>query len=169
MLLGWQDVVESTFEVTGKDRDALLLFNFLDELTYRARSNLGGQAFEPIQKDMIIITRLVRAGEDWMISGHPVSFPASVRDHLLVTVAEHGMRRRPAPCAEPPRRTACRPRSGQGQHGLRQAAQPQTRLLLGHRRRTAAAQAQTRLLRRDVAAPDRPALPSPLRCTPAVR
>src|SRR5713101_3129213 len=41
MLLGWRDVVESFFEVTGKDRDALVLVNFLDELTYRARSNLG--------------------------------------------------------------------------------------------------------------------------------
>ena len=41
MLLGWQDVVEGIFEITGKDRDAVVLFNFVDELTYRARSNLG--------------------------------------------------------------------------------------------------------------------------------
>ena len=35
MLLGWQDVVESIFDIAGRDGDALVLFNFLDELTYR--------------------------------------------------------------------------------------------------------------------------------------
>lgn len=29
--LGWRDVVEGVFDVVGKDRDALVLFNFLDE------------------------------------------------------------------------------------------------------------------------------------------
>ena len=32
MLLGWRDVVEGMFDVTGKDRDALVLFNLMDEL-----------------------------------------------------------------------------------------------------------------------------------------
>jgi hypothetical protein len=41
MVLGWRDVVEGTFDIAGKDGDAVVLFNFLDELTYRARSNLG--------------------------------------------------------------------------------------------------------------------------------
>ena len=45
MLLGWRDVIEGVFDITGKDRDALVLFNFLDELTYRARSNLGPKSF----------------------------------------------------------------------------------------------------------------------------
>jgi hypothetical protein len=49
MLLGWQDVVEGVFEIAGKDRDALVLFNFLDELTYRAQSNLGRRAFKPVK------------------------------------------------------------------------------------------------------------------------
>jgi hypothetical protein len=35
MLLGWRDVVEGVFEIRRKDRDAVLLFSFLDELTYR--------------------------------------------------------------------------------------------------------------------------------------
>jgi hypothetical protein len=55
MLLGWQDVVEGIFEFKGKDRDAAVLFNLVDELTYRAQSNLGAQAFRMLKKGMIII------------------------------------------------------------------------------------------------------------------
>jgi hypothetical protein len=58
MLLGWRDVVEGFFEIAGKDRDALVLFNFLDELTYRTRSNLGRRAFKPLKKGMILVGRL---------------------------------------------------------------------------------------------------------------
>ncbi len=106
MLRGWQDVVESIFEITGKDRDALLLFNFLDELTYRTRSNLGRRAFKPLKKGMILVGRLVRAGDDWMVSGNPAAFPASARDQMLAAAAEQAMRnpeavfRNPAKLAE---------------------------------------------------------------------
>jgi hypothetical protein len=73
MLLGWRDVVEGTFEITGKERDAVVLFNFVDELTYRARSNLGRKAFKPLKKGMILLARLpipmtissVRGGTNW--------------------------------------------------------------------------------------------------------
>jgi len=91
MLLGWRDVVESVFDVVGKDRDALILFNLLDELTYRTRSNLGGRAFRPLKKGMILVGRLVRAGDDWMVSGNPAAFPASVRDQMLAAAAEQAM------------------------------------------------------------------------------
>lgn len=106
MLLGWQDVVESIFDITGRDGDALVLFNFLDELTYRARSNLGRRAFRPLKKGMILVGRLVRAGDDWMVSGNPAAFPASARDQMLVVAAEQAMRdpkavfRNPAKLAE---------------------------------------------------------------------
>ncbi len=106
MLLGWRDVVEGIFEVTGKDRDALVLFNFLDELTYRARSNLGRRAFRPLKKGMIVVGRLVRAGEDWMVSGNPAAFPASARNQMLAAAAEQALRnpeavfRNPAKLAE---------------------------------------------------------------------
>jgi hypothetical protein len=92
MLLGWRDVVEGTFEVADKERDALLLFNFLDELTYRTRSNLGRRALKPMKKGMLVIGRLVRTGDDWMISGNPAALPASTRDALLPAVAEMAMR-----------------------------------------------------------------------------
>lgn len=92
MLLGWRDVVEGVFEIRGKDRDALLLFNFLDELTYRTRSNLGRRAFTPLKKHMIVVGRVVRAGQDWMVSGNPAAFPASARDQMLAAAAEQAMR-----------------------------------------------------------------------------
>jgi hypothetical protein len=91
MLLGWQDVVEGLFEVRGKDRDAVLLFNFLDELTYRTRSNLGRRAFKPLHKGMLLIGRLVRAGDDWLVSGHLSTYPSSARDQVLAIAAEQAM------------------------------------------------------------------------------
>ncbi|MGE5288014.1 MAG: hypothetical protein ACM3ML_12585 [Micromonosporaceae bacterium] len=106
MLLGWRDVVEGIFDIAGKDRDALVLFNFLDELSYRARSNLGRRAFKPLKKGMIVVGRLVRAGDDWMISGNPAAFPASARDQMLAVAAEQAVRnpeavfRNPAKLAE---------------------------------------------------------------------
>jgi hypothetical protein len=106
MLLGWRDVVEGVFEIRGKDRDAVVLFSLLDELTYRTRSNLGRRAFKPLKKGMLLVGRLVRAGEDWMISGNPSAFPASVRDQMLAAAAEQAMRnpeavfRNPAKLAE---------------------------------------------------------------------
>ncbi len=92
MLLGWRDVVEGIFDVAGKDRDALVLVNLLDEFTYRARSNMGRQAFRPLKKGMVLVGRLVRAGEDWMISGNPTAFPASERDEMLAVAAQQAMR-----------------------------------------------------------------------------
>lgn len=106
MLLGWRDVVESVFDVVGKDRDALILLNLLDELTYRTRSNRGGRAFRPLKKGMILVGRLVRAGDDWMVSGNPAAFPASVREQMLAAAAEQAMHhpetvfRNPAKLAE---------------------------------------------------------------------
>jgi hypothetical protein len=92
MLLGWRDVVEGIFEVIGKAGDAVVLSNFLDELTYRTRSNMGRRAFKPLKKHMIIVGRLVRAGDDWLVSGHLATFPASARDQMLAVAAEQAMR-----------------------------------------------------------------------------
>ena len=73
MLLGWQDVIEGVFDIAGKDGDALILVNFLDELTYRARSNLGRRPFKPLKKGMILVGRLVRAGRP--VDPAPVRLP----------------------------------------------------------------------------------------------
>jgi hypothetical protein len=92
MLLGWRDVVEGIFEVRGKDRDSVLLFNFVDELTYRTRSTLGRKAFTPLRKSMIVVGRVVRVGGDWVVSGNPAAFPASARDQMLAAAAQEAMR-----------------------------------------------------------------------------
>lgn len=91
MLLGWRDVVEGIFEVTGKDRDAVVLFNVVDELTYQAWSNLGPRAFRQLKKSMIVVGRLVPVGESWMVSGNLAVFPASARDVMLVSAAEQAL------------------------------------------------------------------------------
>jgi hypothetical protein len=91
MLLGWRNVVEGMFEFKGRDRDAAVLFNFVDELTYRARSNLGPRAFRQLKKDMIIIGRLVPVGEAWMVSGNLSVYPASARGGMLVAAARQAL------------------------------------------------------------------------------
>jgi hypothetical protein len=91
MLLGWRDVVEGLFEVTGKERDAAVLYNFVDELTYRAQSNLGRQALRQLKKGMLVVGRLVPVGEAWMVSGNLAVFPPSARDVMLVTAAQQAL------------------------------------------------------------------------------
>ena len=91
MLLGWQDVVEGMFEVTGKDRDAVVLFNFVDELTYRAQSNLGPRAFRQLKKGMIVVGRLVPVGEMWLVSGNLSAYPASARGEMLMVAARQAL------------------------------------------------------------------------------
>lgn len=92
MILGWRDVVEGIFEVQDKDRDAVILFNLIDELTYRVRSNMGESAFRPIEKGMSLICRLVPIGEDWLVSANISLFPADARNQLLTQAAEFGLR-----------------------------------------------------------------------------
>lgn len=91
MLLGWREVVEGVFEVAGRDAQALILLNLFDELTYRTRSNLSGHAFYSITAGMFLICRLIRTGEDWMVSGGVSAFPAEARDSLLVSAAKQAM------------------------------------------------------------------------------
>ncbi|WP_052423901.1 hypothetical protein [Nonomuraea candida] len=92
LLLGWKDVVEGVFEVSGKDQEAMVLFNLVDELTYRARSNLGMAALSAIDEGMFLICRLVPLGDDWMISANISVFPADARDQMLSQAAETGLR-----------------------------------------------------------------------------
>lgn len=91
MLLGWRDVVKGIFDVTGRDGGALILVSLLDELSYRTRSNLGRNALRPFRKGTFFAGRLVRVGEDWMVSGNAAVFPASARDEILAVAAEQAL------------------------------------------------------------------------------
>jgi hypothetical protein len=79
------------FEIIGKDRDAVILFNVVDELTYRARSNLGPRAFRQLKRRMIVVGRLVPVGESWMVSGNLAVFSASTRDVMLASAAQQAL------------------------------------------------------------------------------
>jgi hypothetical protein len=75
-LAGWRRVREGVFEVTGRDRGALLAGNLVDELPYRIRANVGPDIFERMPTGSYVVTRLVPVGGDWLISGVPAVLPA---------------------------------------------------------------------------------------------
>ncbi|MFZ2059125.1 MAG: hypothetical protein WAV54_17120 [Acidimicrobiales bacterium] len=59
MLLGWRDVVEGIFEVVRRDGDDLVVTNLVDELTYRVRSNMGGEVFRLLRPGSYVLARFV--------------------------------------------------------------------------------------------------------------
>jgi hypothetical protein len=72
MLRGWRDPVDGIFEIRGKDRDSLILLNLIDDLEYRAYSNMGPAAFRPLPKHGFVYARLVPIGsacDAWLVSG----------------------------------------------------------------------------------------------------
>ncbi|WP_336204273.1 hypothetical protein [Nonomuraea sp. LPB2021202275-12-8] len=87
LLLSWKTVVEGVFEVRVVDGGAVLLFNLVDELVYRAFSNLGESAFEPLAPGMYVVGRLIPLGADWLISGTPAVHPAEAGDTLAPVAA----------------------------------------------------------------------------------
>jgi hypothetical protein len=83
LLLGWRDVVEGIFEVKGRDGDALIAENLVDELTYRVYSNMGPSVFRPLATGDFLIGRLVPIGPDWLVSGHFVGYRKRERPAIL--------------------------------------------------------------------------------------
>ncbi len=72
MLRGWRDPVEGIFEIRRKDRDSLVLLNLIDDLEYRAYSNMGPAAFRRLPKDGFVHARLVPicpVPGAWLVSG----------------------------------------------------------------------------------------------------
>jgi hypothetical protein len=88
LLTGWKTVVEGVFEVRAVDRGAVLLFNLVDELVYRAFSNRGEDAFDELAPGMFVVGRLIPVGADWLLSGTPAVHPAGERG-TLTSVAAH--------------------------------------------------------------------------------
>ncbi len=80
MLLGWKDVFEGIFLVQRREREALVVLNLVDELTYRVRSNIGPSGLARILVGSFVITRLVPVGDDWMLSGVTTALPRLRRD-----------------------------------------------------------------------------------------
>jgi hypothetical protein len=72
VLRGWRDPVEGIFEIRRKDLDRLVLLNLIDDLEYRAYSNMGPAAFRRLPRGGFVHTRLVPVGPvpgAWLVSG----------------------------------------------------------------------------------------------------
>lgn len=91
-LLGWRDVVEGYFEVTGRDGAVLVTVNLIDELEYRMRANVGPAIFDGMPVGSFIVARVVPVGDQWLISGSSAAFNARDRKKLLPVVAEKALR-----------------------------------------------------------------------------
>jgi hypothetical protein len=84
LLLGWRDNVQGVFEIGVPYRDdGVIAVNHIDELTYRVRSNMGPKGVEPLTPGTIMIGGIVPVGDDWMISGTPMAFPADQAEQVL--------------------------------------------------------------------------------------
>jgi hypothetical protein len=92
LLLGWRDVVEGVFEIKGRDGDALVVENLVDDLTYRVRSNMGPAVFRRMPRRSFLITRLVPIGADWLISGMTNVLPSSQRTLVYQAAADVALR-----------------------------------------------------------------------------
>jgi hypothetical protein len=80
MLLSWRDPVEGIFEIRGRDGDAIILLNLLDDLEYRTYSNMGRAAFRSLPRDGFVDVRLVPIGPApgvWLVSGMMSSYRKS--------------------------------------------------------------------------------------------
>lgn len=80
MLRGWGDPVEGFFEIRGKDLDSLVLLNLIDDLEYRAYSNIGPAAFRPLPRRGFVRARLVPIrpfSDAWLVSGSVSIYPES--------------------------------------------------------------------------------------------
>lgn len=88
MLLGWRDVVEGLFEVKRRGGETVLLHNLVDDLTYRARANVGPAIFRQMPRGTFLVARLVPLGDDWLLSGASTVLPAAGRAEIYQMAVE---------------------------------------------------------------------------------
>src|SRR5438874_1264656 len=92
---GSRDVVEGIFAVQRRDRDALVVVNLVDELSYRVHSNLGPGAFAQMPPGCFLVTRLVPIADERLLSGLSSILPAAYHTEAR-RLATELMLRRPA-------------------------------------------------------------------------
>lgn len=94
MLRGWRHPVEGIFEIRGKDRNPLVLLNLIDDLEYRAYSNMGPAGFRPLPPRGFLRARLVRIGpfsDGWLVSGSMSVYPKSCATQVAKVALELAM------------------------------------------------------------------------------
>jgi hypothetical protein len=95
MLHGWAEPVEGIFEICRKDRDSLVLLNLIDDLEYRAYSNVGPSVFRPLPLRGYVLARLVpiRPVPDvWLVSGTMSAYPESDAAQIAEAALKLAMR-----------------------------------------------------------------------------
>jgi len=75
-LLGWRDVREGVFEVTGRDDAVLHTVNLVDDLPYRIRTNAGEATLDRMPIGSFVDSRVVPVQVDWLLSGATAVYPA---------------------------------------------------------------------------------------------
>ena len=96
MLLGWRDPVEGIFEIRGRDGDAIILLNLLDDLEYRTYSNMGRAVFRSLPRDGFVHARLVPIRPvpgAWLVSGTMSSYRKSDAGWLAKVALELATKR----------------------------------------------------------------------------
>ncbi len=83
IVLGWEDRVESVFEVKQHRGDHLVATNLVDDLSYRIRSNMGSDALRQVSPGHFLVGAVVPLGDEWLLSGTHDLLPPSVRQHVL--------------------------------------------------------------------------------------
>lgn len=92
LVLGWRDVVSGPFEVQRRDGSGLVLVNLVDDLTYRARSNMGLSVLSRMPRRSFLLTRLVPVGDEWMFSGPTSVLRPAERDVAFGLALEMSLR-----------------------------------------------------------------------------
>jgi hypothetical protein len=66
----WKDPVAGFFEVEAFEGEVLVTSNVIDDLTYRVRSNMGGQLLrERTPPGSVLVARVIPVLDEWLITG----------------------------------------------------------------------------------------------------
>lgn len=84
MLRGWRVVVDGIFEVQDRERETIVLHNLVDELTYRARANVGPSFFRQMPPGSFVVCRLVPLADEWVFSGSALPLDKSQRPRVML-------------------------------------------------------------------------------------
>lgn len=95
ILLGWQDVVESLFEVREHlEGGGVLLHNLLDDLLYPTWATSGPDAVAPMTPGSFVVTRMVPAHAEydmWLFSGPQSLFGPDAGPIMAQSAMQTGM------------------------------------------------------------------------------